>query len=59
MHNDDVYVPPGINMLVDTDATGILKNVVVKGLLIIEPDSDPAHERFFDAHSIHIDGGTM
>jgi hypothetical protein len=56
-----IYVPAGLNLLVDLDETPILNAVFVEGSisLIFAPDADPNHERFFDANYIFVTGGLM
>ena len=36
-----VYIPPGLNLLVDVDKSPILKAVLVEGSLIFAPDANP------------------
>jgi hypothetical protein len=59
MHMESVYVPSGFNLLVDVDSTPELNAVVVLGSLIFAPDTNPDHERFFDARYIYVDHGRM
>lgn len=59
MHMESVYIPKGLNLLVDVDSTPELNAIVVEGALIFVPSSDPNHERFFDARYIFINGGLM
>jgi hypothetical protein len=56
---ESVYVPAGLNLLVDVDQTPELNAIVVEGSLIFIPHSDPNHERFFDARYIFVTGGLM
>lgn len=56
MEGETIYVPPGLNLLVDVDRTPILNLVMVEGSIIFAPDADPNHERYFDAHYIFITG---
>jgi hypothetical protein len=53
---ESVHVPSGLNLLVDIDSTPELNAVVVEGSLIFAPDTDPNHERFFDARYIYVTG---
>ena len=47
-------------MLVDVDSTPVLNAVLVEGSLIFPPDdSNPSHQKTFDAHYIFVDGGYM
>mmetsp|Transcript_20884 Transcript_20884/g.32246 ORF Transcript_20884/g.32246 Transcript_20884/m.32246 type:complete len:613 (+) Transcript_20884:4414-6252(+) len=59
MDNETVYIPEGLNLLVDIDSSPILKAVVVEGSLIFAPDTDETHMRTFDANYIFVNGGTM
>jgi hypothetical protein len=59
MEDETIYIPPGLNLLVDIDRTPVLNLVLVEGSLIFAPSDDPEHERFFDAHYIFVSGGTM
>jgi hypothetical protein len=59
MYLETVYVPAGLNLLVDVDSTPVLNAVIVEGSIIFAPDADPNHERYFDAHYIFLNGGTM
>lgn len=56
---DLVYLPAGLNLLVDIDKSPVLKAVLVEGSLIFAPETDPDHERFFDAYYIFIRNGSM
>jgi hypothetical protein len=57
IEGDMVYVPKGLNLLVDVDSTPILSAVVVEGGLIFPPDTNPNHLRTFDAHYVMVRGG--
>ena len=59
MEGESLYVPPGLNLLVDIDSTPELNAVIVEGSIIFAPNSDPNHERFFDANYIFVHGGLM
>jgi hypothetical protein len=59
MHMESIYVPRGLNLLVDIDSTPELNAVIVEGALIFVPNADPNHERFFDARYVFINGGLM
>lgn len=59
MEDESVYVPKGLNLLVDVDKTPLLKAIIVEGQLIFAPSSDANHERFFDARYIFVHGGSM
>ena len=57
---ESVFIPSGLNLLVDIDASPILKAVVVEGGLIFQPDTaDPTHHRTFDAYYIFVRNGFM
>jgi len=59
MYMESVYVPPGLNLLVDVDKTAELNAIIVEGTLIFMPETDANHERYFDARYIFLNGGTM
>jgi len=59
MYMESVYVPPGLNLLVDVDKTAELNAIIVEGTLIFTPETDANHERYFDARYIFLNGGTM
>ena len=59
MHLESIYVPKGLNLLVDVDSTPELMAVIVEGSLIFAPDDDPNHHRSFDAHYVFVNGGVM
>jgi hypothetical protein len=59
MEGESIYVPTGLNLLVDIDSTPLLNLVIVEGSIIFAPDNDPNHERFFDAAYMFISGGLM
>jgi hypothetical protein len=60
IEDESVYIPKGLNLLVDIDSSPLLKAIVVEGSLIFAPHKDDAtHERFFDARYIFLNGGTM
>ena len=54
-----VYIPTGLNLLVDIDTTPILSAVLVEGTLIFPPSNDPNHVRRFNANYILVRNGTM
>ena len=43
MEGESIYIPAGLNLLVDIDSSPVLKAVVVEGSLIFAPSSDPNH----------------
>jgi len=59
MEGESVYVPVGLNLYVDIDRSPILNAVIVEGSIIFAPETDPNHERFFDAKYIFVSGGLM
>ena len=59
MHMESVWIPEGLNLLVDIDSTPQLNAIVVEGSLIFAPETDPNHERYFDARYIFVNGGVM
>ena len=59
MEGESIYVPQGLNLLVDVDSSPHLNAVIVEGSIIFAPNSDPNHERFFDANYIFVHGGLM
>jgi hypothetical protein len=59
MEMESIYVPPGLNLYVDVDSSPKLNAVIVEGSLIFDPNSNPNHERFFDAHYIFVRNGSM
>jgi G8 domain len=59
VEGDMVYIPKGLNLLVDIDSTPILSAVVVEGALIFPSHEDPNHLRTFDAHYVMVRGGTF
>jgi len=56
---ESVYIPAGLNLFVDINSSPILNAVVVEGSLIFAPETDPNHERYFDAYYIFVNGGAM
>ena len=59
MEMESIYVPEGLNLFVDVDRTDLLNAVIVEGSLIFAPDTDPTHQRSFDAHYIFVRNGMM
>jgi hypothetical protein len=59
MEGDSVSIPAGLHLLVDIDSTPILDAIIVEGSLIFAPDTDPTHERTFDAYYIMVMGGAL
>jgi hypothetical protein len=59
MEGESVYIPKGLNLLVDVDRTPWIYAIVVEGSLIFAPSTDSSHERTFDANYIFVNGGTL
>ena len=59
IEGETIYVPPGLNLLVDVDRTEKLNAVIVEGTLFFAPEQDKNHERYFDAHYIFVRNGTL
>jgi len=59
IEGDSVYVPAGLNLLVDVDSTPHLKAVIVEGSIIFAPETDATHHRTFDADYIFVNHGKM
>lgn len=59
MEGESVYVPPGLNLLVNVNSTPELQLVMVEGSIIFPSDPNPNHERYFDANWIYIHRGYM
>ena len=59
MEGESVFVPKGLNLFVDVDSTPVLNLVMVEGALIFAPETDPNHERYFDAHYIFLNHAYM
>jgi len=56
MYDESIWIPKGLNLLVDIDSTPILNAIIVEGSLIFTPESDPNHHRTLDAHYIFVNG---
>jgi hypothetical protein len=59
MEGESIYIPAGLNLLVDIDSSPLLNAIIVEGSLIFAPDTDATHERFFDARYVFVNGGYM
>ena len=59
LYGESVYIPSGLNLLVDVDTVPMLKAVIVEGTLIFAPHSDSNHQRNFDAMYIFVNNGRM
>jgi len=56
---DSVVIPKGQTLIFDQDSSPVLKAVLVQGSLIFAPESDPTHQRTFDAEYIYVDEGAV
>jgi hypothetical protein len=43
MYGESIYIPAGLNLLVDVDKTDELNLIMVEGTLIFAPDASPTH----------------
>jgi hypothetical protein len=43
VEGESVYIPTGLHLLVDIDASPVLNAIIVQGSLIFLPDEDPNH----------------
>ena len=59
MEDETVYIPSGLNLLVDVDQTPKLNLILVEGSLIFASHQDPNHHRKLDARMIFVNGGVM
>ena len=60
MEGESVYVPAGLNLLVDVDRTPVLNLVYVEGSITFAPnETSSTHQRYFDANYIFVNKGTM
>lgn len=60
IEGDSIYIPTGLNLLVDIDESPLLEAIIVEGSLTFIPDDDDTTtERTFDARYIFVRGGTM
>lgn len=59
MYGESIYIPTGLNLLVDVDKTDELNLIMVEGTLIFAPDAVATHKRTFDARYIFLNGGEM
>ena len=59
MEMESVFVPEGLNLLVDVDSTPELNLILVEGSIIFAPDQNPNHQRTFDARYIFVHNGYM
>ena len=56
---ESIWVPSGLNLLVDIDKSPQLNAIVVEGSLTFAPEADPNHQRWFDAYYIYVHKGKM
>jgi hypothetical protein len=59
MEMESVFVPHGLNLFIDVDRTDMLNAIIVEGSIIFAPETNPNHERYFDAHYIFVHKGMM
>ena len=59
MDGESIHIPVGLNLLFDIDKSPQLNLILVEGSIIFAPDADPAHERYWDAYYMFVNGGTM
>ena len=60
MEGESIWIPEGLNLLVDIDRSPVINAIIVEGSLIFQPvDNDPNHHRHFDASYIFVTGGKM
>jgi len=59
MEGESIWIPEGLNLLVDIDRSPELNAIICEGSLLFVPDADATHERFFDARYIFVTGGRM
>jgi hypothetical protein len=60
IEGDTVWIPAGLNLLMDVDSTPKLNLVLVEGALIFPPhDSNEDHLRTFDATYVMVKGGYL
>jgi hypothetical protein len=60
MDDETVFIPKGLNLLVDIDHTPKLNAVLVEGSLIFPPHpTNKKHQRNFDARYVFVKGGYM
>jgi hypothetical protein len=59
LEGESIYVPKGLNLLMDVDSTPLLMAIIVEGSLLIQPDADPNHHRTLDAKYIFVNQGTF
>lgn len=60
MEGESIWIPEGLNLLVDIDRSPVINAIIVEGSIIFQPvDGEPDHHRFFDASYIFVTGGKM
>jgi hypothetical protein len=59
MEGESIYIPQGLNLLIDIDRSPVLNIIICEGSLLFVPDEDPDHHRYFDASYIFVTGGRM
>jgi hypothetical protein len=59
MDGESIWIPQGLNLLIDIDQSPIINAIICEGSLLFVPDSDPNHHRYFDANYIFVTGGRL
>ena len=59
MDGESIWIPQGLNLLIDIDQSPIINAIICEGSLLFVPESDPEHHRYFDANYIFVTGGKM
>jgi hypothetical protein len=59
MEGESIWIPTGLNLLVDIDVSPEINAIICEGSLLFVPDADPNHHRSFDANYIFVSGGKM
>lgn len=60
MEGESIWIPEGLNLLVDIDRSPVINAIIVEGSIIFQPvEDDPNHHRYFDASYIFVTGGKM
>jgi len=59
MDGESIWIPEGLNLLIDIDQSPIINAIICEGSILFVPDEDPNHHRYFDANYIFVTGGKM
>jgi len=59
MDGESIWIPTGLNLLIDIDVSPIINAIICEGSILFVPDADPNHHRYFDANYIFVTGGKM